>query len=53
MASAADLTAAEALVQNDPAVQTGLFLYDLHPWRLVDWEKRLSKAREATKDVQP
>ena len=53
VASAADLTAAQALVQNDPAVRTGLFLYDLHPWRMVDWEKRLSKAREATKDAQP
>jgi uncharacterized protein YciI len=53
VANAADLAAAQALVQNDPAVRTGLFLYDLHPWRMVDWEKRLSKAREATKDAQP
>lgn len=53
VASAADLTAAQALVEDDPAVRTGVFLYDLHPWRMVDWEKRLSKAREATKDAQP
>jgi uncharacterized protein YciI len=47
VASAADLAAARTIVENDPAVRTGVFLYDLHPWRMVDWEKRLQKARES------
>jgi uncharacterized protein len=32
-----------ALVKGDPAVQKGVFLYDLHPWRLVEWQKYVKK----------
>jgi uncharacterized protein YciI len=34
---------AQALVADDPAVKSGVFLHELHPWRLVDWEKFLKK----------
>jgi uncharacterized protein YciI len=53
VASAPDLAAAKALVENDPAVRAGVFLYDLYPWRMVDWEKRLSKAREGASNARP
>jgi uncharacterized protein YciI len=42
-----DMAAAKSIVENDPAVRAGIFVYQLHPWRLVDWEQRLSKANEA------
>jgi uncharacterized protein len=32
-----------ALVKGDPAVQKGVFLYDLHPWRLVEWQRYVKK----------
>ena len=28
---------AKNIVANDPAVVTGVFVYELHPWGLVDW----------------
>jgi uncharacterized protein YciI len=39
----ADEAAAKSIVMNDPAVVTGVFVYELHPWGLVDWESRLKK----------
>jgi uncharacterized protein YciI len=34
---------AKALVDADPAVVTKVFVAELHPWRIVDWEQRLKK----------
>jgi len=34
---------AQALVAGDPAVKSGVFLHEVHPWQLVDWEKYLKK----------
>jgi uncharacterized protein len=34
---------ARSLVGGDPAVQQGIFLFDLHPWELVPWQKYLKK----------
>jgi len=39
----ADEAAAKRIVMNDPAVLTGVFVYELHPWGLVDWESRRKK----------
>jgi uncharacterized protein YciI len=39
---AADEGAAKALLMKDPAVISGVFVFDLHPWGLIDWES-LSK----------
>jgi uncharacterized protein YciI len=33
----------KALVAADPAVVGRVFLAEVHPWRLVDWEQRLKK----------
>jgi uncharacterized protein YciI len=29
---------AEAFIREDPAVKTGVFVAELHPWMRVDWE---------------
>jgi uncharacterized protein YciI len=34
---------AKAIVLQDPAVKTGVFVYELHPWRLVPWENHVKK----------
>jgi uncharacterized protein YciI len=35
--------AAKAVVAADPAVTSKIFLYELHPWTMVDWEQRVKK----------
>lgn len=37
---AANESEAKAVVAADPAIVSQVFVGDLHPWRLVDWEKR-------------
>jgi uncharacterized protein YciI len=44
---AADAAAAKSIVENDPAVRAGIFVYQLHPWHLVDWEQRLKKSKSS------
>lgn len=34
---------ARAIVANDPAVKTGIFVHELHPWAPVAWEKYLKR----------
>jgi len=34
---------AKAVVAADPAVTSKVFLSELHPWRLVDWEQYVKK----------
>ena len=34
---------AQALVADDPAVKSGVFVHEVHPWQLVDWEKHVKK----------
>lgn len=34
---------AQALVAEDPAVKSGVFLHEIHPWQLVSWEKFVQK----------
>ena len=31
------------MVAADPAVVSGVFVADVHPWRLVDWERHVKK----------
>ncbi len=40
---AADDEEAKAVVAADPAVTSGVFVADLHPWGLVDWARRVKK----------
>ena len=37
---------ANELARNDPAVKEGVFLYELRPWRPVDWQLHLNKRNE-------
>src|SRR5215472_15523442 len=30
---------AKAIVANDPAVRSGVFVYEMHPWKLQPWEE--------------
>jgi uncharacterized protein len=39
----ADEAEAKAIVAADPAVKAGIFVYEMHPWGLVQWEKYLKK----------
>ena len=34
---------AKQIVANDPAVVSRVFVVELHPWRLVEWEKLVKK----------
>jgi uncharacterized protein YciI len=38
---------AKAIVANDPAVKSGVFVYEMHPWKLQPWEEFAKKARGA------
>src|SRR6476620_25982 len=39
---------AKAIVANDPAVKSGIFVYEMHPWKLQPWEEFAKKAKGAT-----
>ena len=39
---------AKAIVANDPAVKSGVFVYEMHPWKLQPWEEFAKKAKAAT-----
>ena len=38
---------AMAIVTNDPAVRSGVFVYELHPWKLEPWDEFAKKAKAA------
>jgi hypothetical protein len=38
---------ARAIVAEDPAVKSGIFLHEIHPWTLMQWDKYLRKLRAA------
>ena len=40
---AANAEEAMAVVAADPAVTSGVFVAELHPWGLVDWARRAKK----------
>ena len=44
--NAPDQAAATAIAENDPAVRSGVFVYELHPWRLQDWAQHLKRRYE-------
>ena len=43
-----DEAEAKAIVANDPAVKSGIFVYEMHPWKLQPWEEFAKKAKGAT-----
>lgn len=40
---ASDESEVRDLVNRDPAVADGVFVYELRPWRLIPWESYLKK----------
>jgi uncharacterized protein YciI len=36
---------AKAMVANDPAVKSGVFVYEMHPWKLQPWGEFAKKAK--------
>jgi hypothetical protein len=32
---------------NDPAVKSGIFVYELHPWKLQPWDELAKKVKDA------
>ena len=36
---------AKAIVAEDPAVKSGIFLYEMHPWKLQPWDEFAKKAK--------
>ena len=41
----ANLERATAIVEADPAVKARVFAYEIHPWRMVPWDKYLERRR--------
>ena len=42
----ADESKAKAIVAQDPAVKSGIFIYELHPWELKPWDEYSEEAPE-------
>ena len=40
-----DEAEAKAIVTNDPAVKTGIFVYEMHPWKLQPWDELAKKVK--------
>ena len=39
---------AKAIVAEDPAVKSGIFTYEMHPWKLQPWDEFAKKAKHST-----
>src|SRR4029450_11198789 len=44
---------AKAIVANDPAVKSGIFVYEMHPWKLQPWDVFAKKAKGAAQTAGP
>jgi uncharacterized protein YciI len=49
----ADQSEAQAIVAQDPAVKSGIFVYEMHPWELKPWDKYAEKARNTAQSGTP
>ena len=49
----ADESKAKAIVAQDPAVKSGIFVYELHPWELKQWDEYSKKRRSGTHQGAP
>jgi YCII-related domain len=45
-----DEAEAKAIVANDPAVKSEIFVYEMHPWKLQPWDQLTKKAKGAAKN---
>jgi uncharacterized protein YciI len=48
-----DEAEAKAIVANDPAVKSGIFVYEMHPWKLQPWDQWAKKVKNAGKRSHP
>jgi uncharacterized protein YciI len=48
-----DEAEAKAMVANDPAVKSGIFVYEMHPWKLQPWDEFAKKAKGAAQTACP
>jgi uncharacterized protein YciI len=48
-----DEAEAKAIVTNDPAVKSGIFVYEMHPWKLQPWDELAKKAKSAAQSSSP
>ena len=44
---------AKAIVAEDPAVKSGIFVYELHPWELKPWDEYSKKRQSRTQQRAP
>jgi uncharacterized protein len=44
---------AKAIVTKDPAVKSGIFVYEMHPWKLQPWDEFAKKAKSAAQTSSP
>ena len=42
-----DEAEAKAIVANDPGVKSGIFVFEMHPWKLQPWDEFAKKAKGA------
>jgi uncharacterized protein len=49
----ADQSEAQAIVAQDPAVKSGIFVYEMHPWELKSWDKYAKKAMSSAQSATP
>jgi hypothetical protein len=49
----ADESKAKAIVAEDPAVKSGIFVYELHPWELKPWDEYSKKRQSRTQQRAP
>jgi uncharacterized protein YciI len=49
----ADESEAKTIVTADPAVKSGIFVYEMHPWKLQPWDEFAKKAKSSPHPVTP
>jgi uncharacterized protein YciI len=49
----ADESEAKAIVAEDPAVKSGIFVYELHPWELKPWDQYSKKRQSGAQQGAP
>jgi hypothetical protein len=48
-----DEAEAKAIVANDPAIKSGIFIYEMHPWKLQPWDELAKKAKGTAQTSRP
>jgi uncharacterized protein len=44
---------AKAIVAQDPAIKSGIFVSEMHPWKLQPWDEFAKKAKDDAEPVAP